>query len=220
MEYGTRDDGFLSSGETVSSGESALPQARSLPDERNLVLRAKGGDQLAFEALYERYNDRLCRYLTRLVGNDGIGCELTQEVFMKAWESLLSLRDPSRFASWLYRIATNRAYNHQQHAKLLRVIPWEEHGIGAETPSVAGPEEEVEETELLKMALAHVSPTYRPCLILYVVEEFSQRQIAELLQMKESCVGKYVSRGKEELRQIYRRLANEPGISKRGKRGQ
>ena len=75
---------------------------------------------------------------------------------------------------------------------------------------MAGPEEEVEETELLKIALARVSPTYRPCLILYVIEEFSQRQIAEMLQIKESSVGKYVSRGKEELRQIYRRLANEP----------
>ena len=213
MEYGTRDD-------YLSPREAAPPGVGSLPDERNLVLRAKGGDQLAFETLYERYNDRLCRYLTRLVGNDGIGCELTQEVFLKAWESLLSLRDPSSFASWLYRIATNRAYNYQQHAKLLRVIPWEEYGMGAATPSVAGPEEEVEETELLQLALARVSQTYRPCLILYVVEEFSQRQIAELLQIKESCVGKYVSRGKEELRQIYRRLTNEPGISRGGKRGQ
>lgn len=206
MEYGTRD--------------TPLPEAGNLPDERNLVLRAKGGDQLAFEALYERYNDRLCRYLTRLVGNDGIGCELTQDVFTKAWESLLSLRDPSRFASWLYRIATNRAYNYQQHAKLLHMIPWEEYEMGKAVQGVAGPEEKVEETELLRLALARVSPTYRPCLILYVVEEFSQRQIAELLQIKESCVGKYVSRGKEELRQIYRRLTNEPGIPRRGKRGQ
>src|SRR5260370_8096843 len=78
-------------------------------------------------------------------GNDGIGCELTQEVFLKAWEARLSLRDPSRFAGWLYRIATNQAYNYQQHAKLLHTIPWEEYGKGAETPSIAGPEEQVEE---------------------------------------------------------------------------
>jgi len=155
-----------------------------------------------------------------MVGNDGIGCELTQEVFLKAWEALLSLRDPSCFASWLYRIATNRAYNYQQHAKLLRVIPLDEYALRAEIPSIAGPEEQVEETELLKLALARVSPTYRPCLILYVVEEYSQRQIAELLDIKENCIGKYVSRGKEELRQIYRRLANEPDTTRRGgKRG-
>jgi RNA polymerase sigma-70 factor, ECF subfamily len=85
-------------------------------------------------------------------------------------------------------------------------------------PGIVGLEEQVEETELLKLALARVSPTYRPCLILYVVEELPQRQIAELLQIKESCVSKYVSRGKEELRQIYLRLANEPGTSTIGRR--
>jgi RNA polymerase sigma-70 factor, ECF subfamily len=207
MEYGSPDTPSFESG--------------SLPDEYNLVLRARDGDQLAFEVLYERYNDRICRYLTRMTGNDGVGCELTQEVFLKAWEALLSLRDPSRFASWLYRIATNRAYNYQQHIKLVHTIPWEEYATGAETPSTAGPEQQVEETELLKMALARVSATYRPCLILYVIEELSQRQIAELLQIKETSIGKYVSRGKEELRQIYRRLAGVPdSLPRGGKRGQ
>ncbi len=207
MEYGIPD---------TPSSESGSP-----PDERNLVLRARDGDQLAFETLYERYNDRICRYLTRMTGDDGVGCELTQEVFLKAWEALLSLRDPARFTSWLYRIATNRAYNHQQHTKLLRTIPWEEYAAGEEASSRRGPEEQVEEAELLKLALARVSQTYRPCLILYVIEELSQRQIAELLQIKESCIGKYVSRGREELRQIYWRLSNEPDTVKRGgKRGQ
>jgi RNA polymerase sigma-70 factor, ECF subfamily len=202
------------------TGDTPSSERVGTPDEGNLVLRAQKGDQLAFEVLYERYNDRICRYLSRMVGDDGIGCELTQEVFLKAWEALLGLRDPSRFASWLYRIATNRAYNYQQHAKLLHLIPWEEYALREETRSIAGPEEQVEEAELLKLALARVSPTYRPCLILYVVEEYSQRQIAELLQMKESSIGRYVSRGKEELRQIYRRLTNESGLTIRGgKRG-
>lgn len=202
------------------TGDTPSSELVGTPDEGNLVLRAQKGDQLAFEVLYERYNDRICRYLSRMVGDDGIGCELTQEVFLKAWEALLGLRDPSRFASWLYRIATNRAYNYQQHAKLLHMIPWEEYAMREETHSIAGPEEQVEEAELLKLALARVSTTYRPCLILYVVEEYSQRQIAELLQIKESSIGRYVSRGKEELRQIYRRLTNESGLSIRGgKRG-
>jgi RNA polymerase sigma-70 factor, ECF subfamily len=201
-------------GDTPSSGSG------NLPDECKLVIRAQEGDHLAFEVLYERYNDRICRYLNRMVGNDGIGCELTQEVFLKAWEALLGLRDPSRFASWLYRIATNRAYNYQHHAKLLHTITWEEFAMREETHSIAGPEEQVEEAELLKLALARVSPTYRPCLILYIVEEYSQRQIAELLQMKESSIGRYVSRGKEELRQIYRRLVDESELSiGGGKRG-
>jgi RNA polymerase sigma-70 factor, ECF subfamily len=72
MEYGIPD---------TPSSESGCPT-----DERTLVLRAKDGDQSAFEILYERYNDRICRYLTLMTGNDGVGCELTQEVFLKAWE--------------------------------------------------------------------------------------------------------------------------------------
>src|SRR5215469_2702786 len=108
-------------------GDPPANDVDSISDERELVLRAQRGDQLAFEKLYERYNDRISRYLIRMVGDDGTGCELTQETFLKAWEALLSLRDPSRFASWLYRIATTKAYNYQNHARLIRTIPWEEY---------------------------------------------------------------------------------------------
>jgi RNA polymerase sigma-70 factor (ECF subfamily) len=195
----------------MSSGTRDISSSGSVDcsEESNLVVRAQGGDQVAFEVLYERYNDRICRYLIRMIGNDGVGCELTQETFLKAWEALPGLRAPARFAGWLYRIATNCAYNYQHRAKNLHMVSWDIYKGGMEKLSVAGPEEQVEETELLKLALARVSPTYRPCLILYVVEELPQRKIADLLKIKESCVSKYVSRGKEELRQIYHRLMSE-----------
>lgn len=190
-------------------GDPPTNEAGGFPDERDFVLRAQHGDQLAFEKLYERYNDRISRYLIRMVGDDGVGCELTQETFLKAWEALLSLRDPNRFANWLYRIATNTAYNYQNHARLIRTIPWEEYVERSSTMSISGPERLVEETELMKLVLARVSPTYRPCFILYVIEKMPQRQIAELLGIKLTSVGKYVSRGKEEFRQIYYRMTNE-----------
>ncbi|GAC1349580.1 MAG: sigma-70 family RNA polymerase sigma factor [Ktedonobacteraceae bacterium] len=204
MSYWTRDTSSSEPGE--------------FSEDCNLVVRAQGGDQVAFEALYERYNDRICRYLTRMVGNDGPGCELTQETFMKAWEALPGLRTPARFASWLYRIATNCAYAYQHRAKHLHTVSWDMQRDGMENLSVAGPEEQVEETELLKLALARVSPTYRPCLILYVIEELPQRKIATLLKIKEASVSKYVSRGREELRQIYHRLTREPSASTTGGR--
>jgi RNA polymerase sigma-70 factor (ECF subfamily) len=181
-------------------------------------MRAQQGDQMAFEALYERYNTPICRYLSRMVGNDGVGCELTQETFLKAWRALAGLRAPERFASWLYRIATNCAFTYQQRARQLHTVSWDFPGPHSEELSTPGPEEQVEETELLKIALARVSATYRPCLILYVIEELPQQQIAYLLKMKEASVSKYVSRGKEELRQIYHRLIKEATISTPGGR--
>lgn len=198
--------------------DTSSSEAENFPDECQLVMRAHDGDQRAFELLYERYNTRICRYLSRMAGNDGVGCELTQETFLKAWEALPSLRDPARFAGWIYRIATNCAYNYQHRAKHLHIVPWDAYRGNDEELSIAGPEEQVEETELLKLALSLVSPTYRPCLILYVIEELPQRKIASLLKIKESSVSKYVSRGKEELRQIYHRLMVEHGTATRGGR--
>ncbi len=190
-------------------GDPPANGAGSFSDERDLVLRAQRGDQLAFEKLYERYNDRISRYLIRMVGDDGVGCELTQETFLKAWQALLSLRDPDRFANWLYRIATNNAYTYQNHARLIRTIPWEEYAEGSETMSISGPERLIEETELMKLVLARISPTYRPCFILYVIEKVPQQQIASLLGIKITSIAKYVSRGKEEFRQIYYRMTND-----------
>ncbi len=204
MSYWTRD---------TSSSSSATPA-----DEGQLVKRAHEGDQLAFEILYERYNTRICRYLSRMTGNDGTGCELAQETFLKAWEALPGLREPSRFAGWLYRIATNCAYTYQHHHRHLQMVPWDVYSGEHEEQGVLGPEEQIEEMELLRLALARVSPTYRPCLILYVIEELPQRQIADLLKMKESSVSKYVSRGKEELRQIYYRLMKDQDAPARGRR--
>lgn len=199
-------------------GDPPTNEAENVLDERELVLRAQRGDQLAFEKLYERYNDRISRYLIRMIGNDGVGCELTQETFLKAWENLLSLRDPARFTNWLYRIATNMAYNYQNHARLIRTVPWEEYTERSESLSISGPERLIEETELMKLVLARVSPTYRPCFILYVIEKLPQRQIADLLGIKFTSVAKYVSRGKEEFRQIYYRLTNEFQEKEEGKR--
>ena len=149
---------------------------------------------------------------------DAVGCELAQETFLKAWEGLPGLREPSRFAGWLYRIATNCAYTYQHYNKHLQLVPWDVYSGDNEEKSVVGPEEQFEETELLKLALARVSPTYRPCLILYVIEELPQRRIADLLKMKESSVSKYVSRGKEELRQVYFRLVKDQDAPARGRR--
>lgn len=188
---------------------SSVLQVKEQDNECLLIKNAQAGNQYAFEALYERYNDRICRYLIRMVGDDGIGCELTQETFLKVWESLPGLREPEHFNNWLYRIATNCAYTYQNKAKRLRLLSWGSHDAQLENLSIAGPEEKIEETELLKLALAQVSSTYRPYVILYVIEEMPQRQIAELMKIKETSVSKYVSRGKEELRQIYYRLMKE-----------
>lgn len=180
-------------------------ESNKLLTDSELVMQAREGELFAFEKLYEQYYDRICLYVTRMVGNDEVGCELAQDTFLKAWQGLPGLRSEAHFVGWLYRIATNMARDYQRRARLIRWLPWEkyqEHESSAKM-SKAGPEQQVEENELLKIALAHVNLTYRACLILYVVEELPQPQIAERLDIKASYVSNYVSRGLAELRRIY-----------------
>ncbi len=185
-----------------------------LPTDQELVVRARSGDSAAFEQLFGRYHERICIYLAYMVGNDAIGQELTQETFLRAWQSLPGFRDETRFTGWLYRIATNIARDYQRRAKRIRWLPWERLSLQGrlEEVSIAGPEEQVAETELLDIAFAQVSLTYRACLVLYIVEDLPQAQIAERLGIKATYVSNYVSRGLAELRRNYLRLANEHGI--------
>lgn len=205
---------------TKKSPLSGRDEANSSLTVDTLVLRAQAGSQPAFELLYARFSNQITIYLSRMVGNDGVGCELTQETFLKAWSGLPQLRNPEMFARWLYRIALNCARDYQRHQKHVQVVALDEAGSSDEALHVSGPEKNVEEAELLQIALSKVSPLYRACLILYVIEDVPQRQIAERLNIKEASVSKYVSRGKEELRQIYHQLLVGNGSAQtKGRKG-
>jgi RNA polymerase sigma-70 factor (ECF subfamily) len=189
----------------------SLSEPDDLAGDSELVSLARAGNSRAFEMLYTRYCEQIKLYLARMVGNDAIGHELAQEAFLRAWQALPGLQNNERFVGWLYRIATNIARDHQRHAGLIRWLPWELQPLrGSQVEiSSAGMEEHVEENELLRMALAQVPFKYRACLILYIVEELPQAQIAERLGIKASYVSNYVGRGLAELRRLYVRLASE-----------
>jgi RNA polymerase sigma-70 factor (ECF subfamily) len=186
------------------------PSSATLDSE--LVVQARAGNSRAFDQLYRRYHERIGLFLAHMVGNSEVSSELAQETFLKAWQGLAGLRDDTRFASWLYRIATNTARDFQRRARLVHWLPWEEYQAKGETEAMsrAGPEQQIEDAELLRQALARVSVVYRACLILYIVEDLPQPQIAERLGIKPSYVSNYVSRGLAELRQSYLHLEAEP----------
>ncbi len=183
-----------------------------------LVERARAGDRTAFAALFERYNTRICRYLARLVGDDELGRDLAQDTFLAAWRGVSGIQDDARFTPWLYRIATNLARSHLRRARLIRWLPWGDAGghLAAGHPSMAGPEEHAGEAEYVALALAAMSPQCRACLLLQLEEGFSQREVAELLGISEKSVSAYISRGRKQFRQAYRRLEQQSEISGKG----
>ena len=79
--------------------------------ERELVQRAREGDNSAFEDLVRMHQKLLYRYLCRLSGNGEEAMELTQASFVKAYLSMARFRGDSSFKTYLYRIASNTWFN-------------------------------------------------------------------------------------------------------------
>jgi RNA polymerase sigma-70 factor (ECF subfamily) len=185
-----------------------------------VVAQARLGNILAFDTLFEYYNSRICTYLAHIVGDNEEGRDLAQETFLKAWQGIGSLHDEARFDTWLYRIATRTAIDHLRRRKF-RWSHWETNKFENTSSGlyISGPEEQIAEQEHIRQALAEVSLKYRTCLLLQLVVDFSQRQIAASLNISEKSVSIYVSRGSEQFRQAYQLLSqtNEQIVKERDK---
>ena len=90
----------------ISEGQSGLSI-----DTQNDVARAAAGDRRAFERLYRAHADRVFSLCARMCGDRMVAEELTQDVFVRAWEKLSLFRGDSAFGTWLHRLAVNVVLN-------------------------------------------------------------------------------------------------------------
>ncbi len=80
--------------------------------DAELVIRAKQGDNLAFDELVQKYQFKIIKLVSRYVQDPVEALDVTQESFIKAYNALHKFRGDSAFYTWLYRIAINTAKNH------------------------------------------------------------------------------------------------------------
>src|SRR5258708_3580271 len=86
-------------------------------DDEALAERARAGDDAAFGALVERYQERVYRLALRLSSNPSDAEEILQETFLQVWRKIDTCRGEARFGTWLYRIATNTALMRKRAAR-------------------------------------------------------------------------------------------------------
>ena len=80
-------------------------------EDRDLIAKARRGHVDAYNVLVSRWEKRVYNYLLRLVRNREDALDLTQDVFLKAFQNLKKLDDAGRFGGWLFRIAHNEAFS-------------------------------------------------------------------------------------------------------------
>jgi len=103
-------------------------------DEQGLVSRAKQGDKEAFAQLYETHLDKIYRYIILRTGNKAEAEDMTQQVFVKAFESIPSFKwKGTPFSAWLFRIAHNLVVDHFRKEKKRPTVPFEESVMGSDS---------------------------------------------------------------------------------------
>ena len=174
--------------------------------DASLVERARGGDRAAFAALVERYQQPLGSYLWRLTRDRDLAADLTQDTFLRAYRSLAATPTPILVRPWLYRIATNLAYDEFRRRRRFSRL------LGRAFGRQPGPAEDVaiEERELVQLALERLSPTDRAVLLLCAVEQLSYREVAETLGSTSEAVRKQFTRAKERFRAAYAEVVPKP----------
>ena len=177
---------------------------------------ARAGNSEAFTPLFEYYKDGIYGYVVGLVRDVENAYDLTQEVFLRAWEKLPTLHDASKFKPWLYTIARNLVYDYWRRQRKRIWESWEEIGERDIFESGFHLEEQTAEAELVRLALVEVPVRERSCFLLQVEGGFSQYEIAELLGISKASVSTYLSGARKRLRQAYLRLADKQGTT--GKR--
>jgi RNA polymerase sigma-70 factor (ECF subfamily) len=209
--------------ETSVQPEPAEPEnGRTKPGTEELltlVEAARTGQQAAFETLMTHFQTPVRLYLAHLVGDDEQARDLTQETFWQVWKALPTLRDPTSFRSWLFRVATNRGRSWLRHRRLIGWVSlewlsgnaaggtnrWEDAGSAGE--AFPAPESDFEErlieTDTLRQALRQVPLEYRSCLLLHLSLSFTVPEVAEQLGLTPGAVRMRLFRGLAILRKTY-----------------
>ena len=152
----------------------------ALEAEDVLVARAGGGDVEAFASLYRTHGGRVHALCLRLAGDEVRAAELTQDVFVRAWEALPRFRGESAFGSWLHRIAVNASLMtaRSDRRREARVALTEDLAVGGEAPTGSVAPRDVESAVDLERAMRALPPGARAAFVLHEIEGFTHEEIA------------------------------------------
>jgi RNA polymerase sigma-70 factor (ECF subfamily) len=166
-------------------------------DEQRVIERARSGDTRAFEAILREYEGPVFNAAYRVVGNHEDAADITQTVFIKAYEKLSSYDPRYRFFSWIYRIAVNEAISFAR--KRRREVPVEQDllaGKGVAVDHLA----RIGRDELIQSALRRLTTDHRVVIVLKYFLELSYKEISEIIELPEKTVKSRLFEGREQLR--------------------
>lgn len=166
-------------------------------DEQKLVEAVKSGDHGAFEVLVRRYQKPIYNVVYRLLLDREESRDVTQTVFLKAYEKIAQYDPERKFFSWICRIAINEAINSQSRRRPEETLP------EREEPRVGGPGEVAQTQELrqgLEAELMRLDNDHRSVIVLKHIVGMSYEDISATLEVSEKTVKSRLFSARQKLR--------------------
>ena len=158
-------------------------------EDSDLIRQAARGSVESYNLLVSRWEKRVYNYLLRLTRHREDALDLTQDVFLKAYQNLRKLDDPERFAPWLYRIAHNEAYSmFRKKRPETDVDEIEPERTDTEISVAGSPIFPIELSLSVAAALDRLSPEQREAVVLKVYQGFKFDEMAAVLDCPVSTV--------------------------------
>ena len=188
----------------------AIIEARSDPigSINSDVARAAAGDRGAFERVYREHVSRVFSLCARMSGDRTRAEELTQDVFVRAWEKLTLFRGESSFSTWLHRLTVNVVLNARKTEGRQRARIEEpgddDDGIDALPGTIGSP---LAPGDLLDLeeAITKLPPGARRVFVLHDVEGYKHEEIAEMLGVTSGATKAQLHRARLLLREALNR---------------
>jgi len=185
--------------------------------EKDLIQKAKSGDQDAFEQLVLAHQNKVYTICVHMVTDREEAADLAQEAFLKDWRNLSSFQGESSFATWMYRLTTNvcldylRKQSRRQNISTAVSLDDEDSGWTEPADHSQDPQVHLEREErkrALTRALQELPEHHRRPLIMREVSGMSYQEIADALDTDLGTIKSRIARARERLRKILLRDGN------------
>src|ERR1044071_6699829 len=191
----------------VTAGSERLQQPVEDSFEQRAIDAVKRGDASAYDYLVSKYMKRVVSIAWGIVRNAHDAEDLAQEAFVKAYQTIGRFKTGQPFGPWIYRIATNLALDVVKHRKRFRHEELRDVAPAARRDEADLPARSNELSARIDEAIESLPEMQRIVARLYLVEEFSHTEIAEMTNLSEGTVRSHLSlaRGKlkERLSDLY-----------------
>ena len=165
----------------------------ALENEEVVIRRCQQGEISAFETIYRHYEKPMLSVAYRMLSNKEDAEDALQNAFVNLYRKIAQFKFDSAFSTWLYRIVTNACLDMLKKGKSSSHVPLDQ----------AAELSEDGHTELshhLQTAIDALPPKMKACFVLFAIKGFKQREIVDMLNMKEGTIKAQVFEAKARLR--------------------